>query len=54
LVAGLVPTFGLWLPKAFTVSGIDGSSTAIKQASERLSRGGLTADLRVGDYSTIP
>jgi hypothetical protein len=29
LVAGLVPTFGLWLAKASPSPGIDGSSTAI-------------------------
>jgi SAM-dependent methyltransferase len=53
---GCGPGANVWFMarEGFTVSGIDGSSTAIQQASERLSREGLTADLRVGDYSTIP
>lgn len=53
---GCGPGANVWFMarEGFTVSGIDGSSTAIKQANERLSREGLRADLRVGDYSTIP
>jgi SAM-dependent methyltransferase len=56
LEVGCGPGANVWFMarEGFTVSGIDGSSTAIEQASERLSREGLTADLRVGDYSTIP
>jgi SAM-dependent methyltransferase len=56
LEVGCGPGANVWFMarEGFTVSGIDGSSTAIKQASERLSREGLTADMRVGDYSTIP
>lgn len=56
LEIGCGPGANVWFMarEGFTVSGIDGSSTAIKQATDRLSREGLTADLRVGDYSTIP
>jgi SAM-dependent methyltransferase len=56
LEVGCGPGANVWFMarEGFTVSGIDGSSTAIKQADERLAREGLTADLRVGDYSTIP
>lgn len=36
--------------EGFTVSGIDGSPTAIAQARDRLIAEGLTADLRVGDF----
>lgn len=56
LEVGCGPGANVWFMarEGFTVSGIDGSSTAIKQAIKRLSREGLTADLRVGDYSTIP
>lgn len=53
---GCGPGANVWFMarEGFTVSGIDGSATAIEQATDRLSREGLTADLRVGDYSTIP
>ena len=56
LEVGCGPGANVWFMarEGFTVSGIDGSSTAIKRADERLAREGLTADLRVGDYSTIP
>src|SRR5580704_4485068 len=56
LEVGCGPGANVWFMarEGFTVSGIDGSSTAIEQACERLSREGLTAGLRVGDYSTIP
>lgn len=56
LEMGCGPGANVWFMarEGFTVSGIDASSTAIIQASERLSREGLTADLRVGDYSTMP
>jgi SAM-dependent methyltransferase len=56
LEVGCGPGANVWFMarEGFAVSGIDGSATAIKQASERLSGEGLTADLRVGDYSTIP
>jgi SAM-dependent methyltransferase len=56
LEVGCGPGANVWFMarEGFKVSGIDGSSTAIEQARERLAREGLTADLRVGDYSTIP
>ena len=56
LEIGCGPGANVWFMarEGFTVSGIDGSATAIQQATDRLSREGLTADLRVGDYSTIP
>ena len=40
--------------EGFTVSGIDGSKTAITNAGNRLSAEGLKADLVVGDFSTLP
>jgi SAM-dependent methyltransferase len=56
LEIGCGPGANVWFMarEGFNVSGIDGSSTAIKQAGERLSREGLAADLRVGDYSIVP
>ena len=56
LEVGCGPGANVWFMarEGFTVPRIDGSSIAIRQASERLSREGLAADLRVGDYSTIP
>jgi SAM-dependent methyltransferase len=56
LEIGCGPGANVWFMarEGFGVSGIDGSPTAIKQASERLATEGLTADLRVGDYATIP
>ena len=40
--------------EGFKVSAIDASPTAIKLANERLSNEGLSADLRVGDFSELP
>jgi ubiquinone/menaquinone biosynthesis C-methylase UbiE len=40
--------------EGFSVSGIDGSKTAIKLAGERLASEGLSADLVVGDYVNLP
>jgi len=56
LEPGCGPGANVWFMarEGFTVSGIDGSATSIKQASERLTREGLAADLRVGDFSTLP
>jgi len=56
LEIGCGPGTNVWFMarEGFTVSGIDGSATAIKQANERLLREGLTADLYVGDYSSLP
>ena len=56
LEIGCGPGANVWFMarEGFTVSGIDGSATAIKQANERLSREGLRADLYVGDYSSLP
>jgi SAM-dependent methyltransferase len=56
LEIGCGPGANCWFlaREGFNVSGIDGSATAIQLAGERLSREGLTADLRVGDFSVIP
>ena len=56
LEIGCGPGANVWFMarEGFTVCGIDGSATAIQQATDRLSQEGLRADLRVGDYSTIP
>jgi ubiquinone/menaquinone biosynthesis C-methylase UbiE len=40
--------------EGFTVSGIDGSRTAIDHAEQRLINEGLKADLRVGDFTQLP
>ena len=40
--------------EGYRVSGIDGSPTAIQQASRRLAVENLTADLRVADMVTLP
>ena len=56
LEVGCGPGANVWFMarEGFAVFGIDGSPTAIKQARERLSREGLAADLRVGDFATLP
>jgi SAM-dependent methyltransferase len=56
LEIGCGPGANVWFlaREGFAVSGIDGSPTAIQQASERLSREGLTAELRVGDFTELP
>lgn len=56
LEVGCGPGANVWFMtrEGFAVSGIDGSPSAIKQAGERLSGEGLSADLRVGDYTTLP
>ncbi len=40
--------------EGFQVAGIDGSRSAIQYAKERLKAEGLAADLRVGDYTSLP
>lgn len=40
--------------EGFSVSGIDGSPTAIQSAQRRLTDEGITADLRVGDFAQLP
>src|SRR5690349_11778017 len=40
--------------EGFSVSGIDGSETAVRTAMLRLSEENLSADLRVGDYLHLP
>jgi SAM-dependent methyltransferase len=40
--------------EGFTVSGIDGSITAIQKAQARLASEGLAADLQVGDFARLP
>jgi SAM-dependent methyltransferase len=56
LEIGCGPGANVWFMarEGFAVSGIDGSTTAIKQANERLWSEGLRADLFVGDYSSLP
>jgi SAM-dependent methyltransferase len=48
------PMFGSWLVRVSLSLGLMAPPTAIKQANERLLREGLTADLHVGDYSSLP
>lgn len=40
--------------EGFDVTGVDGSPTAIERARERLAREGLSADLRVVDFTDLP
>lgn len=40
--------------EGFDVCGIDGSATAIDRAQKRLSHEQLQADLRVGDFTSLP
>ena len=40
--------------EGFSVSGIDGSQTGVERAMRRLSAEGLTAELQVGDFTTLP
>lgn len=40
--------------EGFTVSGIDGSPTAIERATARLASEGLAADLQIGDFVALP
>jgi ubiquinone/menaquinone biosynthesis C-methylase UbiE len=56
LEIGCGPGANVWFMarEGFTVSGIDGSSTAIQKAGERLRKEGLAADLRVGDFAQLP
>ena len=61
LDVGCGPGPNIWylVREGYTVAGIDGSETAIRQASERLAREGLPyemprVDLRVGNFVTLP
>jgi ubiquinone/menaquinone biosynthesis C-methylase UbiE len=56
LEIGCGPGANVWFMsrEGFSVSGIDGSPTAIRQAHDRLSSEGLKADLRVGDFTQLP
>jgi SAM-dependent methyltransferase len=56
LEVGCGPGANVWFMarEGFSVSGIDGSSSAIRKASERLALDGLSADLRVGDFTALP
>ena len=56
LEIGCGPGANVWFMarEGFSVSGIDGSTTAIQHAQERLANEGLTADLHVGDFAQLP
>jgi SAM-dependent methyltransferase len=56
LEIGCGPGANIWFMarEGFSVCGIDGSATAIDRARQRLATEGLTADLRVGDYTNLP
>ncbi len=61
LEIGCGPGSNIWYlaREGFTVAGIDGSPTAIRQAKERLAAEGLPhtmprVDLRVGDFTSLP
>jgi ubiquinone/menaquinone biosynthesis C-methylase UbiE len=40
--------------EGFSLSGIDGSPTAIDKANARFSKNGLTGEFKVGDLATLP
>ena len=46
----------LWFAarEGFSVTGIDGSATAIDYARKRFAEEGLSGDLRVGDFTALP
>lgn len=50
------PGANIWFMarEGFQVAGIDGSSTAIQKAQQRLTNEHLAADLRVGDIAQLP
>jgi len=56
LEVGCGPGANIWFMarEGFRISGIDGSSTAIQKAHERLTSEGMAADLRVGDFVQLP
>jgi ubiquinone/menaquinone biosynthesis C-methylase UbiE len=56
LEIGCGPGPNVWFMarEGFSVSGIDGSPTAIRQAKQRLAEEGLQADLRSGDFTQLP
>jgi SAM-dependent methyltransferase len=55
LDAGCGPGSGVWYlaREGFDAWGIDGSPTAIAQAGARLAEEGLSAELRVGDFTRL-
>jgi SAM-dependent methyltransferase len=56
LEIGCGPGANVWFMarEGFTVAGIDGSSTAIQKASQRLTSESLAVDLRLGDFAQLP
>jgi SAM-dependent methyltransferase len=56
LEIGCGPGANIWFMtrEGFSVSGIDGSATAIHRARQRLAEEGLAADLRIGDCAQLP
>jgi len=56
LDAGCGPGACTWViaREGFQVCGIDGSPSAIKRAKERMASEAQQADLRIGDYTSLP
>jgi ubiquinone/menaquinone biosynthesis C-methylase UbiE len=56
LEIGCGPGSNIWFMarEGFSVTGIDGSETAIRIARERLAGEALDGDLRVGDFARLP
>ena len=56
LEIGCGPGANVWFMarEGYAVSGIDGSLTAIQKAHLRLASESLSADLRVGDFASLP
>jgi SAM-dependent methyltransferase len=56
LEVGCGSASNLWFAarEGFAVAGIDGSASAIEQAKNRFEAEGLSGDLRVGDFTSLP
>lgn len=51
---GSAPNLWFAAREGFKVAGVEGSSSAVDFAVERFKRDGLSGDLRVGDFTSLP
>ena len=51
---GSAPNLWFAAREGFKVAGVEGSSSAVDFALERFKRDGLSGDLRVGDFTSLP
>lgn len=51
---GTAPNLWFAAREDFSVAGVEGSSSAVDFAVERFKREGLSGDLRVGDFTSLP